>query len=184
MKTLREMMELCEYSSIVWPSDLINDLISWQEYADHYDIWDNNRHGWQEKLINFMKNNPHKTEGILYRTTVISDYAANKLRNKKPATLKKSKSLLESWSKTLDGANQYFQQREFRSYAIMAFPASQLEIVCDIDQVPFPNNIYKEDGEVLVRAKDRILNWSNITDLLVSNYGTSKEEEYIRIRGA
>ncbi len=163
-----------------WSPELLDTLHSWQLNSDFEGAFTNSRHGWQQQLIDFMKRNPHHVDGMLYRASRTADETAEKIMAGDQAVHKKLGSLLESWSKTRQGALDYFDsQRDMHSIVVMEIPASSLQVVCDLDQVPFDvGDLYRvEQHEVLVLAEDRLLDCDNTIAALHYNYEEDIETE-------
>lgn len=155
----------------VFPPEIAQAIIDWQGYADHGEAHGEERHQWQNQIISYMKEHPHTVHGTLYRATRCADAVAEQLMLGNPATHKKIGSLLESWSKTLDAALAYADSNiDQHSIVVMAFDASHLKVVCDIDLIPFDASYVREENEVLVMAEDRALNKHNVEYLLYHDY--------------
>lgn len=138
------------------PQDLIAALIDWQSYADHDATWSGARHSWQNQLIAFMRGKEPKLPGNLYRSSMIDDEAARRLLAGQSATLEPSRSLLESWSKSVGHAGGYLDIDGEVSAVLMQVPASRLPVVFDCDDLE-PVSPHFEASEVLVRVEPRLL---------------------------
>jgi hypothetical protein len=169
---MRQWINLFEQAE--WPEQILSDLAGWQDYADYSEVHGDERHGWQQRLIAFMRQNPHQVttkDGYLYRGTVVHDSVAEALRNGKSAVHKKVGSLLESWSKRIGGAQGYARDDNNASLVLMRKPISQLKIVCDIDQVPFTEESDSfEPNEVLVLTEDHSISPQDVFALCWCDY--------------
>lgn len=175
---MRHWINLIE-KHVDWPEDLLKALEEYQVYVDYDHVHGNERHVWQDRLIEFMRQHPHNVDGMLYRATVTWDDTAKDLLEKGSAVHKRVGSNLESWSKHIRGAAQYASGLEDQSAIIMAIPASSLKVVCDIDQVPLDAEHDKEMGEVLVLAEDRHITRSDVIAIIWCDYDDTGEHRFI-----
>lgn len=175
---MRKFINIVENAHQEWPAEIVDDLTSWQGYADYNEVHGDERHDWQRRLIEFMRAHPPQLDGWLYRSTVVWDNVAEQLRRGEPALHKKVGSLLESWSKKPSGAASYAKYHEDQSVVFMGVPAQSLKVVCDLDQVPFPIDHDVESNEVLVMAEDRLIRPDQVIALCWCDYANEENGDY------
>lgn len=155
------------YSEITETRPIVELISNWTDGYDASDVWTGGRLALDREVIATCAGLNHRVEGMLYRGQGIADELAETLKTGGSGRTEKTKTLLTSWTKSEEIARQFARvahDNHGMSAAVIAVPASHLNVVVDVTQIPGADH---REQEVICLHETIMLTPDNVRYVIV-----------------